>query len=313
MITYLIKRLASGFVLLVLVTTITFVMLFGTAENAALNILGESATDEDIAAFEARLGIDRPLWVQYVDWAGRALRGDLGRSWINGERVTSTLANHLPVTLSIVVLAITVIALLSAWLGIQAAVRGGWVDRFLQVASVIGFSLPNFWLALVLVVIFALNLRWLPATGYVPLSASPSAWLASLTLPVAAIVISGVASISQQIRGAVIDVLRQDYIRTLRARGISPRSVLFRHALRNALPAGLTVLSLKFISLLGGAAIIEKVFAVPGLGLLTLSATLSGDVPVVMGTVITAIIVVVVVNIAIDIIHAWVNPKVRLS
>ncbi|WP_196258151.1 ABC transporter permease [Pelagibacterium limicola] len=310
---YLAKRIGSGIILLALVTTITFAMLFGATENVAQNILGENATAQDIAALETRLGLDRPLLVQYGDWMARAVAGDLGQSWLMGERVSRILSTRLPVTLSMVSLAIVIIAVVSALLGILAAVRGGWADRFIQLISVVGFAMPNFWLGLILVVIFALNLKWLPATGYVSFLASPTGWIASLALPVAAIVLSGIASASQQVRGAMIDALRQDYVRTLRARGVSQTSVLFRHALRNAMPAALTVLSVQFIALLGGAAIIERVFAIPGLGSLTVQASLSGDIPVVMGIVVTAIVVVVIVNITIDIINAWVNPKVRLS
>ncbi|MDD7973223.1 ABC transporter permease [Roseinatronobacter alkalisoli] len=313
MITYLAKRIASGLVLLAIVTTITFVMLFGATENVAQNILGENATSAQIVALEQRLGLDQPLHVQYGKWLSGAVRGDLGTSWLQSERVSTILLHRLPVTLSMVSLAILVIGIVSAVLGVIAAVRGGWADKVIQVISVVGFSMPNFWLGLILVVIFALTLRWLPATGYVPFSSSPGGWLASLALPVTAIVLSGIASASQQIRGAVMDALRQDYIRTLRARGVGPGSVVIRHALRNALPAALTVLSVQFIALLGGAAIIERVFAIPGLGSLTVQASLSGDIPVLMGVVVAAIIIVLIVNVTIDIIHAWVNPKVRLQ
>lgn len=312
MLNYVAKRLASSLVLLALVTTLTFVMVFGGADNVAQNILGENATSEQIAALEQKLGIDRPLYEQYLSWVSGALRGDLGQSWTLGESVARILSGRLPVTLSMVILATAIIGVVSALLGIMAAVRGGWADRAIQVISVVGFSLPNFWLGLILVVVFALNLRWLPATGYTDFTTSPTGWLASLTLPVAALVLSGIASASQQVRGAMIDALRQDYVRTLRAGGIKPSSVLFRHALRNAMPAALTVLSLQFIGLLGGAAIIERVFAIPGLGSITVQAALSGDIPILMGVVVTMIILVVIVNIAIDLTNAWVNPKVRL-
>lgn len=309
---YVSKRLVSSLILLALVTTVTFALVFGGADNVAQNILGENATDEQIAALESRLGIDRPLYEQYGSWVAKAVRGDLGMSWTMGESVSKILSGRLPVTLSMVVLAIVIIGIVSALLGIAAAVRGGWADRVIQLISVVGFSLPNFWLGLILVVVFALNLRWLPATGYTDFFNSPAGWLASLALPVGALVLSGIASASQQVRGAMIDALRQDYVRTLRAGGIKPSSVLFRHALRNAMPAALTVLSLQFIGLLGGAAIIERVFAIPGLGSITVQAALSGDIPVLMGVVVTMIILVVIVNIAIDLANAWVNPKVRL-
>ncbi|HWV21054.1 MAG TPA: ABC transporter permease [Devosia sp.] len=312
MLSYLSKRLLSSLVLLALVTTLTFAMVFGGADNVAQNILGDNATDQQIADLETRLGIDRPLYEQYGSWVAKALRGDLGMSWTMGESVSKILSGRLPVTLSMVILAIVIIGVVSALLGIAAAVRGGWADRIIQLISVVGFSLPNFWLGLILVVVFALNLRWLPATGYTDFLNSPSGWLASLALPVGALVLSGIASASQQVRGAMIDALRQDYVRTLRAGGIKPSSVLFRHALRNAMPAALTVLSLQFIGLLGGAAIIERVFAIPGLGSITVQAALSGDIPVLMGVVVTMIILVVIVNIAIDLANAWVNPKVRL-
>jgi len=313
MLRFLGRRLVSGVILLALVTTLTFALIFGATDNVAQNILGENATDAQIAAFEARLGLDQPLPVQFARWVGGAVQGDLGQSWTMGERVSRILAGRLPVTLSMVTVAVLLIALVSALLGIIAAVRGGWADRFIQVLSVVGFAMPNFWLGLILVVIFALSLRWLPATGYVPFSQSPLGWAAALTLPVASLVISGIASASQQVRGAMIDALNQDYVRTLRARGLSEGSVLFRHALRNAMPAALTVLSVQFIALLGGAAVIERVFAIPGLGSLTVQAALSGDVPVLMGVVVTMIVLVVLVNVLIDILNAWVNPKVRLS
>lgn len=312
MLSYISKRLLSSLVLLALVTTLTFAMVFGGADNVAQNILGDNATDQQIADLETRLGIDRPLYEQYGNWVAKAVRGDLGMSWTMGESVSKILSGRLPVTLSMVVLAIIIIGIVSALLGIAAAVRGGWADRVIQLISVVGFSLPNFWLGLILVVVFALNLRWLPATGYTDFFNSPTGWLASLALPVGALVLSGIASASQQVRGAMIDALRQDYVRTLRAGGIKPSSVLFRHALRNAMPAALTVLSLQFIGLLGGAAIIERVFAIPGLGSITVQAALSGDIPVLMGVVVTMIILVVIVNIAIDLANAWVNPKVRL-
>ena len=311
MLSYLLKRALSGLILLVVMSTITFFLVFSGTERVATNILGETASDADIAALTQDLGIDRPLVVQYGDWVVHAVQGDLGEAWTTTGTVTEILGRRLPVTLSIVTTSILVMAMISAVLGITAAVRGGWPDRMIQVVSVVGFAIPNFWLGLILVVIFALNLRWLPATGYVSFATSPSGWLAAVTLPVTALVLSGIASASQQVRGAVIDALQQDYVRTLKARGVSMRSVLYRHALRNAIPAALTVLSVQFIALLGGAAIIERVFAIPGLGELTVRSAVAGDVPVLMGVVVAMILVVISVNLLIDILNAWANPKVR--
>lgn len=307
------RRLGACVVLVVMIAGITFLLAFSSTENVARNLLGESATQDQIAAKNAELGLDQPLLAQFGTWAERAVRGDLGISWFTNEPVAQAISNRLPVTLSMVVLAVLLTALVSVCLGVAAAVRGGWLDRGIQVLSVLGFALPNFWVALVLVVLLSVTFKVLPATGYVRFSDSPGGWAAALVLPVAALVMGSIASAAQQVRGAVIDVLRQDFIRTLRARGVSPRSVLFRHALRNAASPALTVLSLQFIALLGGAVVIEKVFAIPGLGTLTVNAALQGDVPVLMGVVVTLVVMVVIVNLVIDIVSGWVNPKVRVQ
>jgi peptide/nickel transport system permease protein len=313
MINFLARRVLSGVVLILVITTIAYTLIYSNAGNAARNILGESATAEDVAAKAHALGLDRPLYEQYLDWFSRAIGGDLGVSWFTSEPVSSLLANRMPVTLSMVVLAVLVTAIISAILGVTAAVRGGWLDRVLQVVSVIGFSLPNFWVALVLVVIFAVAVPIFPATGYVPASESLSGWLLSLILPVTALVVGGIASAAQQIRGAVIDVLDMDYVRTLRARGLNSTSVLLKHVLRNAAPPALTVLSLQFIGLLGGAVVIERVFAIPGMGTLTINSSFQGDVPALMGVVVALVILVVIVNLVIDLANGWINPKARLQ
>lgn len=313
MVRYLIKRAGAGLVLLALVSLLTFVMVFRSPESIAYNIIGSTATPEQIASKITELGLGRPILTQYADWLGGALQGDLGRSWNQSEPVSTLIARQLPVSLSMVGVAIVVMAVVSCLLGLTAAVRGGWVDKFIQILSVIGFSVPSFWLGLLLVIFFAVRLNWFPATGYVSFMRSPSGWATSLVLPVIALVLAGVASASQQVRGAIIDALDRDYIRTLRARGVPSSSILFRHALRNAIPPVLTVLSLQFIALVGGAAIIEQVFAIPGLGSLTVTASLNGDVPVLMGVVVTLIILVVVVNLVIDLLNALANPKVRVQ
>lgn len=313
MIKFLARRLLSGVVLILVITTLAYALIYSSAGNAARNILGENATAEDVAAKARELGLDRPLYEQYFDWFSRAIQGDLGVSWFTSEPISALLANRLPVTLSMVILAVLVTAIISAILGVTAAVRGGWLDRLLQVVSVIGFSLPNFWVALVLVVLLAVTLPIFPATGYVPASESLSGWFLALILPVTALVLGGIASAAQQIRGAVIDVLDMDYVRTLRARGLGSTSVLLRHVLRNAAPPALTVLSLQFIALLGGAVVIERVFAIPGMGTLTINSSFQGDVPALMGVVVALVILVVIVNLVIDLANGWINPKARLQ
>lgn len=310
---FVLKRIGSGFVLLLAISFITFAMVYAGGANIAYRILGPEASPEQVAAKAAELGLDQPLIVQYLTWLQGAVAGNLGRSWFSPETVASAISGRLSVTLSVVTISIIVVSVLSVILGIVAAIRRGWLDKFLQVLSVIGLALPNFWLALVLIVVFSLWLGVLPATGYVPPARGIGPWLVTLVLPVTAIAIGGVAAAAQQIRSAYIDVMRQDFIRTLRTRGLPERSVLFTHALKNASGPALTILSLQFIGMIGGAVVIEKVFALPGLGLLAVNATLRGDIPIIMGVVLTMSVIVVVVNLFIDLANGWTNPKARVA
>jgi peptide/nickel transport system permease protein len=314
MLWFITKRLGAGVVLVFVISSVAYALIYATAgANVARNILGEGATADQVAAKASELGLDQPLGQQYLSWLGNALHGDFGSSWFSAESISSMVANRLPVTLSMVLGAVLVTALLSAVLGVTAAVRGGAMDKTLQFVSVLGFSLPNYWLALVMVLVFAITWPLFPATGYVPLQDDPAQWARSLVLPVAALAVGGIASAAQQIRGAVIDVLDLDYVRTLRAHGVSSRSVLLRHVLRNAAPPALTVLSLQFIGLLSGAVVIEKVFGIPGLGTMTINAAFQGDIPATMGVVVVMVVLVVVVNLIIDITTGWINPKARLQ
>lgn len=314
MLTFVLKRLAAGIVLVFTVSSVTYALIYSTAaDNAARNILGESATAEQVAAKASELGLDQPLWQQYLSWLGGAVQGDFGTSWFTSESITTMVANRVPVTLWMVIGAVLVTTLLSAVLGVTAAVRGGVADRLLQFVGVIGFALPNFWLALMLVLIFAIALPLFPATGYVPIQDSPAGWARSLVLPVTALALAGIAAASQQIRGAVIDVMDLDYVRTLRAHGVRNRSVLWRHVIRNAAPPALTILSLQFIGFLSGAVLIERVFGIPGLGTLTINSALQGDIPVTMGVVVVMVLLVVAVNLLIDLASGWVSPNARLQ
>lgn len=313
MLIFILRRLASGVVLVFAVATITFLLMSLSGGNPARNILGEGATEDQVAAKSAELGLDVPLWERYLNWLQGAAGGDFGSSWFTNEPVMTSLANKFPVTLSIVTVAILVTAIIATVLGISAAVQRGWSDRFVQIFAIIGFALPNFWVALVLVTIFAVNLKLLPATGFTPLATDPNKWVLGLVLPVTALVIGAIASTAQQVRGATIDILERDFVRTLRARGVSKGSLLFKHVLRNAATPALTVLSLQFVGLLGGAIIIEKVFALPGIGSLAVTATTQGDLPQILGLVVVMVVMVVIVNLLIDLATGWLNPKARQS
>lgn len=313
MLGFIIRRVISGVVLVFTISIVAFTLLYLGGGDIARRILGENAPAETVAKKSQELGIDRPLVVQYWDWLGSALNGNLGRSWFNGELVTASVSNRLSVTVTLVIGAILLSAIISVVLGVLAARHGGWVDGLVQLVSVIGFAIPNFLIALFLVVVFAINLHLFKATGFVPVTRSFNGWLSSVTLPVVALSLGAIASVSQQIRSAVVDAMSRDYVRTLRARGIGINRVIYQHVLRNAGGPALAVLALQFVGLLGGSVVIEQVFALPGIGQLTVQATTLGDIPVVMGVVVTAAVIVVIVNLVIDLAQAALNPKVRLS
>lgn len=313
MLGFILRRLVSGVILIFVISVIAYSLLYLGGGDIARRILGQSATTETVAKKAAELGLDRPLPVQYFDWITSAFQGDLGRSWFTGQLVSSGVTGRLAVTLSIVLGATIIAAIVSVILGVLAARRGGWIDNVVQFISVIGFAIPSFLIALVLVITFAINLRLFKATGYIPITTSFSGWVASVTLPIIALAIGAIATVSQQVRGSVVDAMSKDYVRTLRSRGLGTGRVIYKHVLRNAGGPALAVLAVQFIGLLGGAVIIEQIFALPGIGQLAVQATTQGDIPIVMGVVIATAIIVVVVNLLIDLAQAALNPKVRLS
>ena len=313
MLTFIVRRLLSGAVLLFVITTVAYTLLYLGGGDIARRILGQNATQEQVAAKAAELGLDKPLIEQYGGWLSNAVTGDLGRSWFSGQLVTVGVSSRLSVTLSIVIGAVLIAAVVAVTLGVLAAVRGGVIDRIVQFISVLGFAIPGFLIALGLVLVFAINLKLFKATGYVPITESFAGWLASVTLPVAALAIGAIASVTQQVRGSVTDALNRDYVRTLRSRGLGSNRVVYKHVLRNAGGPALAVLAVQFVGLVGGAVIVEQVFALPGLGQLAVQSTTNGDIPNVMGLVIATAVIVVVVNLLIDLAQAALNPKVRLS
>lgn len=313
MTTFILKRLGSGLVVLFAVSILVFSLLYISSGSIARNILGDQATPEQLAVKEAELGLDQPIVARYFSWLTDALGGDLGTSWFTSEPVAHALATRIPVTMTMVVAAMILIAIIATLIGVAAAVKRGWVDRAVQIGAIIGDSIPGFVIGIILVTVLAIQMGLFPATSTISPGEPASAWILSLTLPVAALLINGVTGGAQQIRSAVIKQLERDYVRTLRSRGIGEREILFRHVLRSAAPAGLTVLSLQLIGMLGGVVIIEQIFALPGMGPLAVAATSQSDQPVVMGVVMYTVAVVIVVNLIVDLLNGWLNPKVRAS
>jgi peptide/nickel transport system permease protein len=313
MLRFVLRRLVSGVVLVGVLSTVTFFLLYLSGGNIARRILGQQATQDTVRQKTHELGLDRPLLSQFGDWVSHAVRGDLGASWFSGQKVTDAMTSRMPVTLSLVIGATLISAAVAVILGITAATRGGWVDRLVQFLSVLGFAIPGFLVAIGLVTLFAIKTHLFKPTGYVQFSVSPSQWLSSITLPVIALSLASIAGVSAQIRGSVLDALRQDYVRTLRSRGLSERRVVYKHVLRNAAGPALSVLALQFVGLLGGAVIVESIFAIPGLGQVAVEAPGKGDIPLVMGLVLFTAVIVVVLNLAVDLLQGWLNPKVRIG
>jgi peptide/nickel transport system permease protein len=313
MLSFIGKRLLSGVVALFVVACLTFILLFLSSGNIARNLMGDQASEAAVAAKAHQLGLDRPLLVRLGDWLINAVQLKFGSSWFTNQPVFSAIGSRLPLTMTMVFIAIILIAIVATLLGVAAAVKRGAADRAVQIMAVLAASIPGFIIGIVLVLVFAIRLRWFPAISTIQPKSGINAWAASLTLPIIALVLNGIASAAQQIRSAFIKQLELDYVRTLRSRGIPEKEILFRHVLRAAAPAGLTVLSLQFIGLLGGVVIIESIFALPGMGRLAVDATTQSDLPIVMGVVMYTVAIVVVVNLLVDIANGWLNPKVRVS
>lgn len=305
------QRLLWSIPTLIIVSALTFVLAWLTPGDAARVVLG---TNTDPAAYEQlrlELGLDRPLLEQYTSWLAGAVRGDLGNSLLTHEPVASVLASRIGVTLSLVVLATIAAGLVGLVLGVTAAVRGGAVARIIDIVALVGMSIPVFWLALMLILLFAVQFTWFPATGYVPFAFDPGSWANALVLPVTAAACGGVATIAKQARGALVDAMGSEYVRALRANGLPAHRIILSHALRNAAVPVVTVTSLVMIGLLGGTILVEQVFALPGLGQLAVTSTGQHDLPVLIGVVVVYTLIVVVVNLLADIANGWLSPKMR--
>lgn len=304
-------RLAVSLPLLLLVTGLVFFLQTFLPGDVAYFLAGMEAPPEQVRQLRAELRLDDPVLVQYGRWLWAVAQGDLGRSLVNGEPVAQALSTRLAVTLSLVGLMTLLSSAVGVLLGIVSATSRSWVRSFIDVVSVVGLAIPNFWLGLLLIAVFSVSLGWLPATGYSPLSGGAGAWLGSLTLPVLTLACWAVTSVAKQTRDGMMDALGRDFIRNLRANGLPERSIIFRHALRNAALPVLTVSGLIFVSAVSSSVIVEKVFSLPGLGTLAVNATAANDIPMLQGVTLYFTLIVIVVNLLIDIAYGLINPQVR--
>jgi peptide/nickel transport system permease protein len=304
-------RLATAVVLLFVVSALSFVLVSLTPGDEARAIVGIDASHAQYLRVRDELGLNLPLPAQYWRWLIRALHGNFGMSLTTAQPVATAVQARIGVTASLIGGAIIVSLVVGVLVGVLSAVRGGATGRFVDALGLAGFAIPSFWIGAVLITILAVWLGWLPATGYVPPSQSPGQWLRSLVLPVLALSLGGVAAVAKQARDGMLEALASEHIRAAWASGISPMSIIFRHALRGAALRVVTVTGWLLVSLLGGTVFVESVFALPGLGSLAVTAATQHDLPLIQGVVVCFTVIVVAVNLIIDLLYIWLDPRVR--
>lgn len=308
------SRLAALVPLLIVASFAVFLLLQMTSADPAVIRLGDNATEESYAAFRHEIGVDRPILVQYGSWLAGAVHGDLGTSWATSTPVSDALSSRLPVTLAITAGALVVGLLIGIPAGIAAGIRAGrTTDSLLTGGASVGQAIPSFWLALLLVAYVAMKTSWFPATGFVPLGEDPVGWLRSIALPSTALGAAAAGAFARQTRAGFVQVLHEPYVRTAVAGGLARRRILWRTALRNASVPVLTTVASHAAVLVGGAVIVEQVFALPGLGQLVLNAIRNGDMPVVLGFVALMALLMAVIQFLLDLAYALVDPRVRAS
>lgn len=309
-----ITRLLSTVPLVFAVASATFFLSLASDVDPAEIILGGNATQVQIDALRGELGLDRSGPEQYWSWLSGLFHGDLGTSLYTRASVTDLVQAALPVTLSLAVGGLLIGVVLGVGLGIVAAMTAGSrADRGLIMLSTAGQAAPSFFVGMLVIYVFAVQLGWFPATGYTPLTESPGEWLRSLVLPSFALGLGVAAALSRQARSSMIVALQRDYTRTALSKGLSRRRVVLKHAARNAASPVVTSVSFQVAQLLGGAIVVERLFAMPGLGSLTVDAVLRYDPGIIQAVVLFAVVVVVLVNLLVDVSYVWLNPKVRAT
>ncbi len=312
MLGYLLRRVLATIPVMAFVGFFVFSLLYIAPGDPAAVIAGEQASPEDVEKIRQSLGLDRPFLVRFTEWSGHVLRGDLGISMFTGLPVTELIGQRVEPTLSLMIVTLILAIGIAVPIGVVAAWKAGtWIDRLIMSVSVLGFSIPVFVVGYLLAYYFALELDWLPVQGYSPISRGFWPWLEHLVLPGIALGFVYIALIARITRATMLEVLSQDYIRTARAKGVGQGGVLFLHALKNAAVPIVTVIGIGVALLIGGAVVTESVFAIPGLGRLTIDAIVRRDYPLIQGLVLMFSFVYVLVNLAIDLIYTLLDPRIR--
>ena len=297
---------------MLIAATLTFLLMHLLPGDPAMVIAGPEASAAAVERIRQQLGLDRPLLEQLLLWLVNIARGDFGRSLVLNQGVLAAVAQRLPVTLSLTAVSLAITVPVGVALGVVAACwRQTWLDAAVMGLALLGLSIPSFWLAILSVILFSVTLHWLPTTGYAPLAAGFGPWLASLAQPAAILALFQIGFLARITRSAMLDVLDQDFIRTARAKGLREWRTIMRHALRNSLIPVITATGIILSLLVGGSVVVEQVFALPGVGRLIVQAILARDYPLVQGTLLLLGFLFVLLNVLVDAIYVWADPRVR--
>jgi peptide/nickel transport system permease protein len=311
---YLARRLLYSLVVLLGVLVVVFAIVHMVPGDPVRIALGTRYTPEAYDALRAASGLDKPLFQQFFSYVGSALTGDLGVSFRSGDPVTTTLLERLPATVSLALVGIVIAAVIALPAGICSALHEGRLsDAIVRVTSQFGVSIPDFWMGILLIALFSTTLGWLPTSGYRPLFDDPVGWLRHIVLPGLTVGLVAGAIMTRYVRSAVLEVAAMGYVRTAKSKGLSPRVVTFRHTVRNALVPVLTITGIQLATILGGVIVVEVVFAWPGLGRLVYNAVASRDYPLIQGAVLLIAVLFLLINLAVDVLYAVVDPRIRLS
>jgi len=313
MFSYIISRLLQAIPILILVSLIAFGIIYLIPGDAAVVIGGPSATPEELAQIRQNLGLDQPLHIQILTFYINLFQGDLGRSLTLGIPVVDALLARSPITIGIAIYSLVLTILIGLSTGMLAALNHNrWIDQAATLFALLGVSLPNFWLALVMIVLFSVHLGWLPTGGYVPFTKDPIGWLRTATLPAVALALMQAGLLTRITRSTMLEVLNQDYIRTARAKGLPEWIVVGRHALANVMMPIVTMIGLVLSVLLSGSIVIETIFGVPGIGSLLGSAISNRDYPMIQGGLLFVTTALLLLNIVIDLLYTSLDPRIRV-
>jgi len=309
---FLLRRILYVIPMIFVVTLVVFSLVLLIPGDPVLVLLGENATEEKIAELKRQLGLDKPILLQYLNWLGNAIQGDLGRSIFTGQLVSDAVADRLTVSLQLVIAAMLIAVAVGMTLAVLSIYyANSWIDYVVRFISTLGVAVPHFLIAMVLVILFSVKMNWLPATGFTSITESPGSFFRDIALPALSLSIGGIAIITRHLRSALMEALDADYIRTAYAKGLGRWRALFKHALQNAMLPVVTTIGLMFGNTLGATVVIETIFAIPGMGQLAVGAILQRDFTMVQGVVLVMFLMVIIINFLTDLVYALLDPRIE--